>query len=120
MKPSLRNSVILALSQTGLLVIGILAVAASNRLAHSLGYPDLRDFLFFMNHGWLLLPLPVIWMAVAGRFLLARGARGSRETAVYLSGFVMLVVLAGAITLDAAEPWRSAKAAEAEINELEH
>lgn len=107
MKPSLRNSVILALSQTGLLVTGILAVAASNRLARSLGHPDLRDFLSFMNHGWLLLPLPVIWIAIAGRWLLARGAPGGRATPVILSGIALLLLLAGAVVVETLEPWRS-------------
>lgn len=109
MKPPLRTSVILALAQTGLLVTGILAVATSNRVAHTLGYPDVRDFLFFMNQGWLLLPLPIIWMAVAGRMLLSRDARGARETAVYLSGIALFMVLAGALTLEAIEPWRATK-----------
>jgi len=105
-KPSVRNSVILALSQTGVLVVGILAVAASNRLARSLGYPDLRDFLFFMNHGWLLLPLPVVWMALAAR-LLAGKAWNGREASVLLSGVALLAVLASAVAVDAWEPWRS-------------
>lgn len=118
-KPALRNSVVLALAQTGLLVTGILAVATSNRLAHSLGHPDLRDFLFFMNHGWLLLPLPVIWMAAAGRWLVARGARPSRETAVYTSGVLLLATLAGALLLDVAEPWRSVRTLPTEVSALD-
>lgn len=120
MKPPLRTSVILALAQTGLLVTGILAVATSNRVAHTLGYPDVRDFLFFMNQGWLLLPLPIIWMAVAGKALLSRDARGARETAVYLSGIALFMVLAGALTLEAIEPWRATKLPPTATVELEN
>jgi hypothetical protein len=120
MKPSLRTSVILALAQTGLLVVGILAVATSNRVAHQLGYPDLRDFLFFMNQGWLLMPLPIIWMAVAGRVLLSKDAHGRHETAVFVSGMALLMVLAAALTLEAIEPWRASKPHQAATIDLEN
>ncbi len=106
-KPALRNSAILALSQTGLLVVGILAVAASNRLARSLGRPDVEDFLYFMNHGWLLLPLPIVWMSAAGGWLLRRNVSASRESLAYLSGALLLMALASALILEVAEPWRS-------------
>ena len=118
MKPSLRTSVMIALLQTGLLVVGILAVAVSNRVAHSLGYPDVRDFLFFMNHGWLLLPLPIIWMAVAGKLLLAKGVRAGRETPVFLSGITLLALLVGALALDAVEPWRAERASPTAVTEV--
>jgi hypothetical protein len=106
MKPSVRLSVILALLQTGLLALGVLAVAASNRLAHELGAPDLRDFLFFINHGWLLLPIPVIWTAMAAGFLTGR-SKAVREHAILMSGVTLLVLLGCALTFEILEPWRT-------------
>lgn len=105
---NLQNSVRVALCQTGLLVTGILAVAASSRAAKELGHPDLRDFLFFVNHGWLLLPVPVIWIAATAGVLLDR-ARSLRRfrAAVFLAGPTLLVVLATALTVELIEPWRS-------------
>jgi hypothetical protein len=118
MKPLLRVSLTLALIQTGVLVVGILGVAASNRVASELGYPDLRDFLFFMNHGWLLLPVPVVWMAVAGRFAVARNLRSANATAVFLSGAALIVMLMGALALDVIEPWRATRIDSTERDEL--
>lgn len=107
MKPSLRTSVMIALAQTGVLVVGILAVAASNRVAHEMGHRDLRDYLFFMNYGWLLLVLPLIWVTVAGRILLRSRQPVSREGTVFLSGIVLLVTLVCAMATDAIQPWRT-------------
>lgn len=106
MKPSLRTSVMIALAQTDVLVVGILAVAASNRIAHEIGHRDLRDYLFFMNYGWLLLALPLIWVTVAGRVLL-KNRPVTREGAVYVSGIVLLVTLVCAMATDAIQPWRT-------------
>ena len=105
MKSPVRSSVVIALGQTVLLVVGILAVAASNRLAHGLGYPDLRDFLFFLNHGWQLLPVPVVWITMAAGLQL----RSATRAAVSLSGIALLVMLMTAIAWETVEPWRSRK-----------
>jgi hypothetical protein len=120
MNRSLRNAVLVALAQTALLVAGILGVAASNRLAREFGHPDLRDFLFFLNHGWLLLPLPVLWITVAGWWLLRRPVRPAHEGAVVLSGIALATLFAGALTWETAEPWRSGKPARPAWPDSEH
>lgn len=108
MSINLKYSIHIALFQTGLLVAGILAVAASNRLAHGFGHQDLRDFSFFVNHGWLLLPVPLAWIAVASGVLLDRNERLRRwRRAVLLTGPALLLVLAAALSLELVEPWRS-------------
>lgn len=104
-----RNAVMLALAQTGLLVAGILAVAASNRLARGLGYPDLRDFLFFLNHGCLLLPVPVIWITLAAGLQLRPARRGTSHAMVSMSGIFLLATLVTAIAWETIEPWRGQK-----------
>ena len=119
MKSPVRSSVVIALGQTVLLVVGILAVAASNRLAHGLGYPDLRDFLFFLNHGWQLLPVPVVWITMAAGLQLRLATRGASHSAVSLSGIALLVMLMTAIAWETVEPWRSRKPETVPMIEME-
>ena len=113
MNATVRNSIRMALLQTGLLVVGILGVAASNRLASGLGHPNLRDFLFFLNHGWMLLPLPILWVALAAEAALNRSRRPAWwRNSVFLAGPTLIALLAVSLAMEIREPWRTERAAD--------
>jgi hypothetical protein len=107
MTVSVKNSVIIALAQTGLLVFGIPGVAASHKLASKLGYPSRGDHLFFINHAWLLMPVPLIWITITSWLLAHRRLNGCWKTAAFMSGLAILVVLTTGAAFEVREPWSS-------------
>jgi len=108
MNISIRNSVVVALTQTGVLVIGILGVAASNRLASKLGFPSLGESLFFINYGWLLMPVPLVWITVTGWLLTHRRSRDGWKTAAFMTGRAIAVLLIGGAVFESWLPWSHA------------
>ncbi|GEM_PF-2461308 len=107
MNVSVRNSVIIALAQTGLLVFGILGVAASHKLASKLGSPSRGEHRFFINHAWLLMPVPLIWITITSWLLAHRRLNGTWKTAVFMSGLAILVLLITGAAFEVREPWSS-------------
>jgi len=107
MTVSIKNSVIIALVQTGLLVAGILGVAASHKLATKLGYPSRGDYLFFINYAWLLMPVPLIWITVTGWLLTQQRVRETWRTAAFMSGVVIAVLLTTGAAIEVCEPWNT-------------
>lgn len=107
MTVNLRNAVLLALMQTGLLVVGILGVAASNALARKLGQADLQEQLFFIRHGWLLMPLPLVWIGITAWLMQKRSVKESWKFSSFMSGIALLVLLTCGMLVEARQPWRA-------------
>ncbi len=105
MNISIRNSVIIALVQTGLLVAGILGAAASHKLASKLGYPSRGDHLFFINYAWLLMPVPLIWITITSWLLTHRHFKETWKSTAFMSGLAIAVLLITGAIVDVRKPW---------------
>jgi magnesium-transporting ATPase (P-type) len=100
-----NNAMRVWLMQLGVIVFGILATAASYKsLEHvSLAPSDLAVFL--MNYGFLLLLVPVTWIAVAIRWKNNPAVSDGRKALIFIAGLIALLVLAVMVVLAAGAPW---------------
>jgi hypothetical protein len=92
---TVENAVFLALFQTGTIVLGTLTAGAVTRVCDSAGYIAAAPTVFMVCYGWLLLVLPLIWIACAMRLrMLSRVPEGVKAGA-FLAGILQGALLFG-------------------------
>src|SRR5262249_15489782 len=62
---TVRNTVILALVQVGVIVAGVLAARACQKWSATLAFPVRRPTALLAEYGFLALALPLAWAAAA-------------------------------------------------------
>lgn len=102
---SRRNAVLLSLMQVGVVVFGILGLAASRKLFEAGGDKVPALSLFLLNYGEVLLAAPLLWIAVAMRARRAAALPDEIKTLFFFSGFAVLAALVILIGYGVAQPW---------------
>lgn len=100
---TLRNATILALTQAGVVVAGVLAAGAAFKWFVTLEMTPPRAMVFVTEWGFAALLLPLAWIALAVRALRRDDENG--RGLVALTGPLLLAVLIGAAWHTAVRPW---------------
>ena len=103
-----QNAVIVALLQLGVIVFGILAAGASQKIAESLGLPVPISTVLLMDYGLALLPAPLAWIFAALRLKNQSAIPEARKKAAFASGILLLVILFLLVVASVAGPWLGA------------
>jgi hypothetical protein len=92
---SVRNLVILGLFQIGVIVLSVLSAGASVKWRSAIGLPgsDSGLTLFYCEWGWLLLLLPILWMAYATNERYKHSENETRQLFVLVIGLLLLLIL---------------------------
>ena len=102
---STRNAVLLSVTQVGVIVFGILGLAASRKLIEAGGarVPAISQFL--MDYGAALLALPLLWIVAAVKAEKSRNLSDEWKALVFHSGTALLLALLCLIGYGVAQPW---------------
>jgi hypothetical protein len=85
-----RNAARLGLFQVGLIVGGVLGAAATLRLWNEFGLHGIPWYTEYLrDYGFWLLPLPVVWIALA----MSMRQKDGGEVWAYFSGWVVIFAL---------------------------
>ena len=88
-----RNTVILALVQVGVVVLGVLAAGASCKWSTTFNMRLPSSTILVAEYGFLALVLPLAWVTVA-LLTMRRGAESENaKPLVFYSGILLLLVL---------------------------
>ncbi len=100
-----RNAIKVALMQVGVIVAGILAAGVGYHAASGMGGSMPASTAFLVHFGFLLLALPVAWIAFAARLQNNAAASDRKKTLTFVVGLALLVGLTLFSLYAAGEPW---------------
>ena len=90
---TVRNTVILALVQVGVIVAGVLAAGACQKWCATLAFPVRRPTALLAEYGFLALALPVAWAAAALYVQRRSEEPGAAAATAFLAGLLLLALL---------------------------
>jgi hypothetical protein len=94
---TVRNTVILALTQVGVLVAGVLTAGACQKWKATFHFPAHRGTELLAEYGFLALVLPLAWAAAALYLLRRSEDPGAAGVTAFSSGVLLLVLLLGVV-----------------------
>jgi hypothetical protein len=103
---TLRNTVILALTQVGVVVAGVLAAGACHKWYTTVGLTPYPRTTLVADYGFVALAVPVAWVALAV-YVLRREDESADEHKAYVvaAGVAVLVLFVVGVGYAAAMPW---------------
>ena len=103
---TVRNTVILALVQIGVIALGVLAAGASWKWMDQFNMcGPLRELQFICDFGWIALALPLIWVTLTLWELRKESEDDTRKTILVFAGWLLLAVLIFGSWHYALSPW---------------
>jgi hypothetical protein len=88
-----RNTVILALVQVGVIVLGVLGAGAAHKWSTTFNIRLPSSTIFVAEYGFLALVLPVAWVTVALLSMRRDAESENAKPLVFYSGILLLLVL---------------------------
>lgn len=88
------NAVLVAVTQVGVIVLGILAAGVSQKIWTDTGIPITAATSFFLNFGFLFLAIPLLWISTAIALRQRPSVPEEIKTLAFWSGSALIVSLA--------------------------
>jgi hypothetical protein len=106
---TVRNTVLVALMQVGVIVAGVLAAGVSHKWWTTFGARVLPPVtIWLMNYGVITLILPLVWSILVLRLRQRPGVSEDVKNLAFFSGILLLIALCGLIGYAVLEPWFAA------------
>jgi hypothetical protein len=100
-----RNLVILALTQTGVIVAGILAAGACHRWYSQSAFAPPSGVTILSEYGFLALAFPLAWIVAALAIRQRHPETAVAGVVVFLAGFFLVLLLLLGIWYAVVHPW---------------
>jgi hypothetical protein len=102
---TVRNTVILALVQVGVITTGVLAAGATRKWYTSFRMSLPQTTIWLAEYGWLAMVLPLLWVTVALVILNDKGSSDERRLGAVFGGVALLIFLLAAVFFYAVLTW---------------
>lgn len=103
---TIRNAVLIALMQIGVIVAGVLAAGVCNKWWASMGGGGLPlPMLILMNYGVIALAIPVVWIVLVLQLRNRSEASEDVKDFAFLSGIILLVAFCIFVGYAVLTPW---------------
>jgi hypothetical protein len=102
---TVRNAVVLALMQVGVIVAGVLATATTSKMMSTWNIATPGGTYAFAGYGEFLFLVPLAWITIALRLRRDPNLSDGAKTTAFLLGIGLLLVLLLAIWITAIRPF---------------